>query len=88
MISLREMEVGSQNGRCTAVGWKAAPMVKKLLWEEYRTAHPDGYNYSRFCYLYQRWKQERDVVMRQEHRPGEKLFVDWAGATIPVYGPP
>ena len=61
--------------------------TRQLLWEEYRAAYPDGYNYSRFCYLYQRWKQERDVVMRQEHRPGEKLFVDWAGATIPVYDP-
>ncbi len=48
---------------------------------------PDGYNYSRFCYLYQRWKRERDVVLRQEHRPGEKLFVDWAGATMPIHDP-
>ena len=23
--------------------------------------------------------------MRQEHKAGEKMFVDWAGATIPVY---
>ncbi len=61
--------------------------TRQLLWEEYRAAHPDGYNYSRFCYLYQRWKQERDVVLRQEHRPGEKLFVDWAGATMPIYDP-
>jgi len=61
--------------------------TRQLLWEEYRAAHPDGYHYSRFCYLYQRWKQERDVVLRQEHRPGEKLFVDWAGATVPIYDP-
>jgi transposase len=59
----------------------------QLLWEEYRTAHPDGYGYSRFCHHYKRWKQERDLVLRQEHRPGEKLFVDWAGDTIPVYDP-
>jgi hypothetical protein len=25
------------------------------------------------------------VVLRQEHRAGEKMFVDWAGATIPIY---
>ena len=61
--------------------------TRQLLWQEYRAAHPDGYGYSRFCYLYQRWKRERDLVLRQEHRPGEKLFVDWAGATLPVYGP-
>jgi transposase len=59
----------------------------ELLWEEYRAAHPDGYGYSRFCHHYQRWKRERDLVLRQEHRPGEKLFVDWAGDTMPVYDP-
>ena len=61
--------------------------TRQLLWEEYRAAQPDGYGYTRFCYLYQRWKQQRDVVLRQEHRAGEKLFVDWAGTTIPIYDP-
>jgi transposase len=59
----------------------------QLLWEEYRAAHEDGYGYSRFCHHYQRWKQQRDLVLRQLHRPGEKLFVDWAGATMPIYDP-
>src|SRR5437763_14598914 len=40
---------------------------------------------SRFCELYQRWRAKLDVVLRQEHTAGEKMFVDWAGATIPVY---
>ena len=57
----------------------------QLLWEEYRGANPDGYGYSRFCYLYQRWRSKLDVVLRQEHKAGEKMFVDWAGATIAVY---
>ena len=57
----------------------------ELLWEEYREQHPDGYSYSRFCKLYRTWKKRHDVVMRQEHRPGEKLFLDWAGATIPLH---
>jgi transposase len=59
----------------------------QLLWEEYSAANPDGYGYSRFCHHYQCWRQERDLVLRQEHRPGEKLFVDWAGETIPIYDP-
>jgi transposase len=59
----------------------------QLLWEEYRAGHADGYGYSRFCHHYQRFKQERDLVLRQSHRPGEKLFVDWAGATMPLYDP-
>jgi transposase len=57
----------------------------QLLWEEYREVHPDGYGYSRFCELYQRWNRNRDVVLRQAHKPGEKMFVDWAGDTVPVY---
>jgi transposase len=59
----------------------------QLLWEEYRAAHEDGYGYSRFCHHYQRWKRQRDLVLRQQHQPGEKLFVDWAGATMPIYDP-
>jgi transposase len=57
----------------------------QLLWEEYRTQEPEGYAYSRFCELYGAWKDTQDVVLRQEHRAGEKLFVDWAGAKIPIY---
>src|SRR3954469_8551702 len=44
----------------------------QLLWEEYRQTHPDGYSYSHFCELYQRWSRNQDVVLRQDHRAGEK----------------
>jgi transposase len=57
----------------------------QLLWEEYRQVCPNGYRYSRFCELYQRWRSKQDLVLRQQHRPGEKVFVDWAGDTVPVY---
>lgn len=56
-----------------------------LLWDEYKQLHSeDGYQYSRFCDLYQRWRGKLDVSMRQVHRAGEKLFVDYAGQTVPV----
>ena len=55
-----------------------------LLWQEYRAAHPDGYQYSWFCERYRAWRGKLDVVMRQDHRAGEKLFVDYAGQTVPV----
>ncbi len=55
----------------------------QLLWSEYRQAHPDGYGYSWFCGHYRAWQGRIDVVMRQHHRAGEKLFVDWAGDTLP-----
>ena len=59
----------------------------QLLWEEYQQTHADGYRYSQFCHHYRQWKRQRDVVMRQEHRPGEKLFVDWAGDQIAIQDP-
>jgi transposase len=62
-------------------------LTLQLAWEEYRQAYPDGYAYSRFCDLYRRWRQQLDVVLRQEHKAGEKLFVDYAGDTIPIYDP-
>ena len=57
----------------------------QLLWGEYRATHPEGYSYSRFCYHYECWRRWQNLVMRQEHRPGEKLFVDWAGDKIPLH---
>ena len=62
-------------------------LTLQLLWKEYRQTHPDGYGYSRFAELYQRWRRKLDVVLRQEHRAGEKMFVDWAGAIIPIHDP-
>ncbi|MCP5188091.1 MAG: IS21 family transposase [Pseudomonadales bacterium] len=55
-----------------------------LLWQEYRQANPDGYQYSWFCEHYRAWRGKLDVVMRQDHRAGEKLFVDYAGQTVPI----
>ena len=55
-----------------------------LLWSEYKAAHPDGLQYSWFCERYRAWAKRVDVVMRQEHRAGEKLFVDYAGHTAEV----
>lgn len=56
----------------------------QLLWDEYKQAHPDGYQYSQFCELYRRWARKIDVVLRQEHHAGEKMFVDHAGPTVPI----
>jgi transposase len=59
----------------------------QLLWEEYKQANPLGYAYSWYCELYREWQRQLDVVLRQEHRAGEKTFVDYAGQTVPVTDP-
>jgi len=56
-----------------------------LLWLEHKEDFPDGYSYTQFTVRYKAWKRGLDVVMRQEHKAGEKLFVDFPGQKIPIY---
>lgn len=56
----------------------------QLLWLEYKAQYPEGYQYSRFCDLFREWKRALDPVLRQEHRAGEKVFVDYAGQTMSI----
>lgn len=55
-----------------------------LLWQEYLVENPKGFRYSQFCELYKRWKKTLQVSMRQTHRAGEKMFVDYCGQTVEV----
>ena len=65
-----------------------ANVTLQQLWIEYRDDHPkNGLQYSQFCHHYRAWEGTIDVVMRQEHRAGEKAFVDFAGQTQPVVDP-
>jgi transposase len=57
-------------------------MTLALLWEEYKAEHPDGLQYSQFCDHYRHFTRTLHIWMRQEHRAGEKLFVDYAGDGI------
>jgi len=50
-----------------------------LLWEEYKSKHPEGFQYSQFCYHFQMWRQDSDVGMHITHKAGDKMFVDYAG---------
>lgn len=56
----------------------------QLLWWEYKQTHPDGLQYSQFCEHYRQWQEKLDLVLRQSHRAGERMQVDFAGQTIPV----
>jgi len=52
----------------------------KYLWVEYKEEYPDGYEYSQFCNRYAQWKGvNKEVTMVQEHIPGMRVCVDWAG---------
>ena len=58
---------------------KKKHVTMALVWQEYREQHPDGLGYSQFCAHYARWVGNLHATMRQTHRAGEKLFVDFSG---------
>lgn len=58
-----------------------------LLWFEYKEANPEGYQYTQFCHYYRQASKKADLVLRQEHRAGEKVFTDYAGDTLSVTDP-
>lgn len=66
---------------------KKKRVTLQLLWYEYKQDNPEGYQYSQFCHLYRHWVNKLDVTLRQQHRAGEKLFIDYAGQTVPIIDP-
>jgi len=66
---------------------KRKGVTLSLLWVEYKQNQPDGYSYSQFCHHYRAWKKQLNPTMRQKHKAGEKLFIDYAGQTVAVVEP-
>ena len=62
-------------------------VTKQLLWEEYKAEQPEGYQYSQFCERYAQWASTLNVTMRQTHRAGEKLFLDFSGDGVDLVDP-
>ncbi len=58
---------------------KRPSVTLQLLWQEYKAGDPAGLQYSQFCVHYRQWAQTLDLSLRQEHRAGDKLFLDYAG---------
>ena len=64
---------------------KRKGMTKQLLWEEYTQQYPNkSFSYAQYCRLYRDWLKKQRRSMRQTHKAGEKLFVDYAGQTVPI----
>lgn len=64
---------------------KRKGVTRLLLWEEYAAANPEThYQYTQFCLYYQQWSARLKLSMRQIHLAGEKMFVDYAGPTVPI----
>ena len=65
------------------LGRKAVTL--QLLWQEYRQTQPRVMATAASASCIERWAGTLDPVLRQVHVPGEKLFVDWAGQTVPIH---
>ena len=63
---------------------KRKGVTLQLLWQEYRQQHENGMGYTAFTLKYRAWKRQSELSMRQDHHAGEKLFVDYAGMTVPI----
>lgn len=66
---------------------KKKSVTLQLLWQEYKEIHPGGYQSSQFYERYHNWKKKLDISLRQHHKAGEKMFVDYAGQTVPIRDP-
>ena len=66
---------------------KKPHVTKKLLWQEYRQEYPQGYGYTQFCYHLSQQLVARKPSMVLTHKPGEKLFVDFAGDKLSYIDP-
>ena len=67
---------------------KQKGVTKQLLWEAYKQAHGNaGYQFSQYCGYYRDWLAKQKRSMRHVHKAGEKLFVDYSGATMPIVNP-
>ena len=57
-------------------------VTRKILWEEYLGAYPDGYSYTQFCEHFARHIKCTKATMHLSHRAGEFLQVDFAGKNL------
>jgi transposase len=66
---------------------KRKGVTLQLLWQEYKQEHPEGYQYSQFCYHFNCWKNASEVRMHIKHKAGDKMFVDYAGEKWSITDP-
>lgn len=62
-------------------------VTRRLLWQEYKAKHPDGYMITQFCHYFRQWQRQSNVTMHVEHKAGDKLFLDYSGKKLFVTDP-
>lgn len=62
-------------------------VTRQILHQEYLTAHPDGYSYSRYCYHLHQHLKNRDLSMHLEYEPADTIMIDFAGKRLAYMDP-
>lgn len=63
---------------------KRTGVTLDLVWKEYLVKHPEGYRHAQFGYHYHLWQKKTTPVMHIQHKAGDKMYVDYAGAKLQV----
>jgi len=64
---------------------KTTGFTKQLLWERYLKLYPDGYRYSQFCHHFDIFQKSGELTMRQQHDPGDIMYIDYTGQKLSYY---
>ena len=64
---------------------KKTGFTKQLLWDKYLKLYPDGYRYSQFCHHLDIFQKTGELTMRQQHEPGDMMFIDYTGQKLQYY---
>ncbi len=57
------------------------------LWTDFRQEHPGGIGYSQFAEGYRLYTRQLNIAMRRTHVPGDKMYCDFCGRTVPIRDP-
>lgn len=57
----------------------------KLLWEDMKLSNQISHSYEYFTVKYHKWLDQQPNIMRQSHKGGEKVFVDYSGDKVQIY---
>ena len=82
--TMKKADILAENFPLYAKELKKTGVTLQLLWEEYRRENPSGLHYTQFCFHYQKWREEAKISMHNEHKPGDKMFIDYTGQKMEI----
>jgi len=82
--TIKKADILAENFPTYAKELKKTGVTLQLLWEEYRQDNPESLQYTQFCFHYQKWREDAKISMHNEHKPGDKMFIDYTGQKMDI----